>query len=767
MLAYRSILLTLVLAMPLQVVGDEAVDQAPARPPAPAKPQRSVLELIPRQPADDELHLFEPKTPPAPADVARTKAMSWFMAGQLREGRNDFDGALAAYQQAIAANPADLPPYQSLVTIAFAQPSKHNDAKQYALQAAEQADGGVDLLRGLAALFVRGSETSEAIGLLELAITKVDAETSRLDSLLLRRDLGLFSQLSGQAEKALEHYRSVFDVLQADPPVLSMEDRDELLGDAGTTYEQMGKAFLDGKLPDLAVKAFEEAAKFNKGRPGVHSFNLATVYKETGQPEQALKELQAYFDAQLQTKGREAYQLLKELLAETNQTDSLLPRLEDLYDKDPRNVALTYFLAEAYADAGQLDEAEQLIKETLGDGADPRGLVGLASVYRQQGNAPDLFEVLRKAYQVIPQPDEDESELLDRLDADMRAVVEQFRTVQQSIAADGDVMQKLLGIGRARKAEQNNFEFVDAYMLGKLSAAGELIDDAKEFYLTAIDMQNDPPAALYRELGFILTDADRYGEAAEVFGAALTHTSPRLQSPGIQSYFQYLQSHALEMDGQTDAALAAIREARKSQPDNIGLHFQEAWIHYHAHRFDEAIAEFEKVIETYGSQDDPDAKRTVQNCRYSLSAIYVQMGDEVKGEEILLEVYRESPDDTQVNNDLAYLWADQGRKLDEAKTMIAKALAAEPENPAYLDSMGWVLFKLGEYAQAREHLEKAISLPRGQDSTIFDHLGDVYHKLGEQDKAVDAWKQALDLEAADTHPDEKIVNRVKSKLPAE
>src|SRR5690606_34172812 len=219
----------------------------------------------------------------------------------------------------------------------------------------------------------------------------------------------------------------------------------------------------------------------------------------------------------------------------------------------------------------------------------------------------------------------------------------------------------------------------------------ELIDAAREFYTLAIDMQNDPVPALFRELGFLLTDAERYGEAAEVFTAAATHTSPRLQSPQIQSYFQYLRSHALEMDGQTAAALEAIREARKSQPDNPGLHFQEAWVHYHSHNFDEAIAEFEKIIETYGPAEDETTQQTVKNARYSLSAIHVQRGDEVKGEEILQEVYRKDPDDTQVNNDLGYLWADQGRNLEQARGMIEKALKAEPENPAYLDSMGWVL----------------------------------------------------------------------------
>jgi tetratricopeptide (TPR) repeat protein len=764
MSAFRTATIGLILALTMGVCSTSAAPQDDARPPAPEQPRRALSPVIPRQPADDVLEPFEPKSPPSEQDQARRESMSWYMAGQLRESRSEFDAARGAYRKAIEVDPRGLAPYESLVSISFAQPSQREEARKYALQAAEQADGGVNLLRGLAALYVRGNETAQGVDLLGQALEN-SSGLSKVDQLLLHRDRGMFSQLVGDTQTALQDYRIVFDTLQ-DPDSPIAEDKlEEVLGDAGSTYESMGKVFLEAKLPDLAVASFEQAAKFNQGRPGVHSFNLATVYKETGEPQKALDELQRYFDAQLQTKGREAYQLLRDLLAETQQSDKLLPRLRELHEKDPRNVSLRYFLAETYQQQDQLDEAEQLLKETLGDGGDPRGLVGLASLYRQKGDAKALFDVLRRAYQTVPQPDEDESELLERMDADMRAVVEQFQAVQQQIAEDTPVMEKLLALGREKKAADNgNFEFLDAYMLGKLAGSAEMVDAAKEFYNLAIDMQNDPVPALFRELGFLLTDAKRYSEAAEVFTAAVTHTSPRLQSPGIQSYFQYLRSHALEMDGQTAAALEAIREARKSQPDNPGLHFQEAWVHYHSHNFDEAIAEFEKIINTYGDADDESTQQTVKNSRYSLSAIYVQLGDEVKGEEILQEVYRVDPDDTQVNNDLGYLWADQGRNLEQAREMIAKALKDEPENPAYLDSMGWVLFKLGEYEKALEQLQKAIALPRGEDSTIYDHLGDTYDKLGQPEKAVEAWQKALEIEQAAPHPDKKVIDRIQSKL---
>ena len=97
--------------------------------------------------------------------------------------------------------------------------------------------------------------------------------------------------------------------------------------------------------------------------------------------------------------------------------------------------------------------------------------------------------------------------------------------------------------------------------------------------------------------------------------------------------------------------------------------------------------------------------------------------------------------------------------------MIEIALKAEPENPAYLDSMGWVLYKLGEYKEAAvTYLEKAVAKPTGGDATIWDHLGDCYARLKQMDKAKDAWKKALKDAKADAKPDEKLIKRIEQKL---
>ena len=155
----------------------------------------------------------------------------------------------------------------------------------------------------------------------------------------------------------------------------------------------------------------------------------------------------------------------------------------------------------------------------------------------------------------------------------------------------------------------------------------------------------------------------------------------------------------------------------------------------------------------------------VRQCQYTLSNIYTLRGDNRKGEEILEAIYEEDPDDEQVNNDLGYLYADQGKNLEKAEAMIRKAVAAKPENGAYLDSLGWVLFKQGKYEEAVPWLEKAVKNQQGiGDETLYEHLAEAYDRLKQPEKALETWKKSLDLAEKSKHPDRKLIERVKERI---
>jgi len=93
------------------------------------------------------------------------------------------------------------------------------------------------------------------------------------------------------------------------------------------------------------------------------------------------------------------------------------------------------------------------------------------------------------------------------------------------------------------------------------------------------------------------------------------------------------------------------------------------------------------------------------------------------------------------------MWAERGTNLERARELIEKALKLEPKNAAYLDSLGWVLYKLNQPQEALQYLLKAVELLDEPDATVYDHLGDLYAALKEPEKAVEAWRKSLAVES--------------------
>jgi Tfp pilus assembly protein PilF len=93
-------------------------------------------------------------------------------------------------------------------------------------------------------------------------------------------------------------------------------------------------------------------------------------------------------------------------------------------------------------------------------------------------------------------------------------------------------------------------------------------------------------------------------------------------------------------------------------------------------------------------------------------------------------------------NYYGYMLADRGVRLDEALSYIKKAVALDPANGAYLDSLGWTYYKLGKYDLAEENLSKALQ-HTPNDPTVQDHMGDVYQKTGRLRQAAAHWERAV------------------------
>ncbi len=120
-------------------------------------------------------------------------------------------------------------------------------------------------------------------------------------------------------------------------------------------------------------------------------------------------------------------------------------------------------------------------------------------------------------------------------------------------------------------------------------------------------------------------------------------------------------------------------------------------------------------------------------------------------------------DAAEAYNYLGFMWADRGTNLDEAESYIKKALASDPDNGAYLDSMGWLDYQRGKYSQALAELLNAAQALKEDDPTVFQHIGDAYEKLNRLPQALTYWQRALALDPQDKKLAEKIA-RSKTSL---
>ncbi len=109
------------------------------------------------------------------------------------------------------------------------------------------------------------------------------------------------------------------------------------------------------------------------------------------------------------------------------------------------------------------------------------------------------------------------------------------------------------------------------------------------------------------------------------------------------------------------------------------------------------------------------------------------------------------------------MWADAGKNLDRALEMIRFAVEARPGNSAYLDSLGWVEYRLGRLDEAKRWLQRAVDLGGEDQGTVVAHLGEVLLELGQDDEAQRLLQHALDIGCE--HPDHvrKLLDRIRDR----
>lgn len=221
-------------------------------------------------------------------------------------------------------------------------------------------------------------------------------------------------------------------------------------------------------------------------------------------------------------------------------------------------------------------------------------------------------------------------------------------------------------------------------------------------------------------------DQRRYSDAQRAFDVLLASHPANPEALAALEQFYSQTSRLNEFTDRLSGRLLA-------QPWNVALGEALAQAYQDQHKTAAAVRVADELRSHVG--DDADLL-------YRLSGLYSRLGADAQSEQILAQVLKLDSSYAGANNDLGFLWADHGRNLGQAEELVRRAVAAEPDNTAFLDSLGWVLYKRGKFSEALPPLTRAASPAEQADPVVLDHLGDTQYRLGDRQQAARTWQQA-------------------------
>jgi len=305
------------------------------------------------------------------------------------------------------------------------------------------------------------------------------------------------------------------------------------------------------------------------------------------------------------------------------------------------------------------------------------------------------------------------------------------------LAERGDYSAALALVQQMRRNAPENFDlqFTEAevnFRAGRLDAAKALLND----YIT---VQTQRRQSLDDKASDAMADASdarlmlvRIAEQEGKLHEAIDQLK-RIDEPALE--FQ-VRVHEATLYGRLGDLVAARKtiESITPQSDNerAVLAMSLASIYRDAGRTDLAIQTLAKANTTLADSAE---------IKYDLAMLYERQGNFQAFERLMREVMALRPDDANAYNSLGYTFADQNIRLDEAQRLLEQALSLEPDNPYILDSVGWYLFRTGDYESAAEYLERSYKKLPAAD--VAAHLGEVYWAMGRKEDARKIWAEAL------------------------
>jgi tetratricopeptide (TPR) repeat protein len=669
------------------------------------------------------------------------KALKLFLRGQCLQRDHRLPEALQAFEDALKLDPHAAALHKALAAVCF-QLDRDRQALDYCRQALELDPSDCALWYRLGQELRDRGELEQAEEAMSKAVALPEAKDSTAVLAQMLFDLGQIRERLKRYDQAADAFEQVAQLLDDSEAVLEETthlQRKQIAAEIAKTYERLGQAELQAKRYDRAIRAFQRAQEKDPDRGDRLQYNLAEIYLAQGRQDRAIEPLLRFIETR--PAGTEAYERLLSTLKQLNRLQEIIPLLEKAAGKDPFNQSLRLLLARQYLENGRSADAERIYLAILDDQPSEEAYRGLAALY-QQGSRLD--------------------ELVQRLDQDFRASRQASARLQAHVlAGDPSLLQGFCQAALRQPQGGQSLSYPTRRVLAGLCREAKQFDHAEHF--CRLCLADDPqPGDAYLELCRTLSEAGKLDAEIAVCREALSKT---LKAPAL--VFQLELARALSFTDRAKEAIAAgqeaVRQTQADSPERTQAELNLVAIYYRGGELDKAAASAESLLEQVHET------RLDRQIRHLLAGIYSAKHDLQRSEAHLQKLLETDADDAVACNDLGYQWAEHGKNLEKAEELIRKAISLEREerrarvgrpkagatkpdfsdadndNAAYIDSLGWVLFKRGQAQEALRELERAAKLPGGEDPVIWEHLGDVYHHLRRDESAKPAWRKAIEL----------------------
>lgn len=448
--------------------------------------------------------------------------------------------------------------------------------------------------------------------------------------------------------------------------------------------------------------------------------SLAYLYTEEGDPNKGVRLLEDVPDA---SRSSRLYSALGYTYEQAHDYKKAVDAYRRAVELDRENLDSVRGLAQNLLNDGQTDAAlEQYKVIAEADPQDAQAQLRIAEILRQSGKFDQALEHLKKAESLVEESQE--------VPYNIALIYEAQGHYDEAAQLLQQLLKKNERPDNNYTAGERNNRAIFLERLGEIYREQRKSDLAIQTFRQMLQLGDEGAERGYEQI------VETYGNDRQWQQALATAQEAQQKFPQSRQ-LKLLVAQQLVGVGKGDEAVAQVRSLLKNSPEDREIYLVLAQMQTRLRDFKDAEENVAKAEKLSTKPEEKDYVAFVAGSVYEREKKYDQ------AEERFKHVLSAKPTDAAVLNYLGYMLADRGLRLEEALGYIKKAVEQEPQNGAYLDSLGWAYFKLSNYDQAEENLVKA-SQKMSNDGTIQDHLAELYFRTGRVKLAASHWERALE-----------------------